>query len=84
MKVVSYSDLRQNLSNYLDGVTNDHEAVLVTRKNNQTAVLLSLDDFNAFQETGYLLSSPANAARLKESIEQLNAGKTVERELIEE
>lgn len=84
MKVVSYSDLRQNLSSVLDGVVNDHETVLVTRKNNETAVLISLDDFNAYQETGYLLSSPANAARLKESIEQLNAGKTMERGLIEE
>ena len=84
MKVVSYSDLRKNLANVLDGVIEDHSPVLVTRQNNQTAVLISLDDFNAYEETAYLLKSPANAKRLRDSIAQIEGGKTVDHELIEE
>ncbi|WP_296283513.1 type II toxin-antitoxin system Phd/YefM family antitoxin [uncultured Acinetobacter sp.] len=84
MKVITYSYLRKNLANVLDGVIDDHSPVLVTRQNKQTAVLISLDDFNAYEETVYLLKSPANAKRLRDSIAQLEAGKTMSHELIEE
>jgi len=84
MKVVTYSDLRKNLSNTLDAVIDDHSPVLVTRQNNQTAVLISLDDFNAYEETAYLMSNPANVAHLMKSIAQAKAGKTHQHELIEE
>jgi antitoxin YefM len=84
MKVVTYSDLRKNLANVLDGVIDDHSPVLVTRQNNQTAVLISLDDFNAYEETAHLLKSPANAKRLRDSISQIETGRTYNHELIEE
>ena len=84
MKVVTYSDLRKNLATVLDGVIDDHSPVLVTRQNNQTAVLISLDDFNAYEETAHLLKTPVNAKRLRDSIAQIEAGKTINRELIEE
>ncbi len=84
MKVVTYSDLRKNLANVLDGVIDDHSPVLVTRQNNQTAVLISLEDFNAYEETAYLMSSPANAAHLMKSIAQAKSGKISQHELIEE
>lgn len=83
MKVVTYSVLRKNLANVLDGVIDDHSPVLVTRQNNQTAVLISLDDFNAYEETVHLLKSPANAKRLRNSIAQIEAGKTSIHELVE-
>lgn len=84
MKVVTYSDLRKNLANVLDGVIDDHSPVLVTRQNNQTAVLISLEDFNAYEETAYLMSSPANAAHLMKSIAQAKSGKISQHKLIEE
>ncbi len=84
MKVVTYTDLRKNLSTVLDGVIDDHSPVLVTRQNNQTAVLISLDDFNAYEETAYLMSNPANAAHLMKSIAQAKAAKINQHELIEE
>lgn len=84
MKVVTYSDLRKNLATLLDDVIEDHSPLLVTRQNNQTAVLISLEDFNAYEETAYLLKSPANAERLRKSVEQVRAGKTTQRDLIEE
>lgn len=84
MKVVTYSDLRKNLANVLDGVIDDHSPVLVTRQNNQTAVLISLDDFNAYEETAHLLKSPANAKRLRDSITQIETSRVYNHELIEE
>lgn len=74
MKVTTYTNLRQNLASLLDGVQEDHEPLLITRGNGRHAVVLSLDDFNAFQETAYLTSTPANARRLKESIAALRSG----------
>jgi antitoxin YefM len=84
MKVVTYSDLRKNLEHVLDSVIDDHSPVLVTRQNKQTAVLISLDDFNAYEETAHLLKSPTNAKRLRDSIAQIETGKTMKYELIEE
>lgn len=84
MKVVTYSDLRKNLEHILDSVIDDHSPVLVTRQNKQTAVLISLDDFNAYEETAHLLKSPMNAKRLPDSIAQNEKDKTIKDELIEE
>ena len=57
---------------------------MIPRKNGKPVVLMSLDDFKSYEETAYLMSSAKNAQRLNEAIEQLKAGKGVERELIEE
>ncbi|OUY08071.1 type II toxin-antitoxin system Phd/YefM family antitoxin [Acinetobacter populi] len=84
MKVVTYSDLRNNLAKVLDGVIDDHSPVLVTRQNNQIAVLISLDDFNAYEETAHLLKSPVNAKRLRDSIAQIETDRIINHELIEE
>lgn len=84
MEVINYSDLRKNLAATLDRVEENHVPVLITRQNGTPAVLISLDDFNAFQETAYLFKSPKNAERLRESINQIGAGKTQYKELVED
>lgn len=84
MKIVTYSDLRKNLEHVLDRVIDDHSPVLVTRQNKQPAVLISLDDFNGFEETTHLLKSAMNAKRLRDSIAQIETDKTIKHELIEE
>jgi len=72
MKTVSFSDLRRNLSTMLDQVNADHEPVIITRdKGKPAAVLMSLEDFASYEETRYLLKSPVNAARLLESVAEL-------------
>lgn len=83
MKIVTYSDLRKNLAELLDTVIDDHAPVFITRKNNQAAVLISLDDFNAYEETAYLLKNPANARRLMDSIAQAESGKVIQHELVD-
>ncbi|CCV15149.1 type II toxin-antitoxin system prevent-host-death family antitoxin [Mesorhizobium sp. STM 4661] len=84
MRTTSYSDLRKNLAAMLDSVTADHAPVLITRdKGKPAAVLMSLEDFASYEETCYLLRSPANAERLLGAIADLDAGKGAERELSE-
>ena len=83
MDVVSFTDTRQNLKDVMDRVVKDHAPVVITRQKAESVVMVSLADWNALEETARLLSSPANAARLAEGIAQLDAGKGVERDLIE-
>lgn len=83
MEAITYSHTRQNLAEIMNKVADDHAPVLITRQNGQPVVMMSLQDFNALEETAYLMRSPKNAKRLMESIEQLatNGGKA--RELID-
>jgi antitoxin YefM len=84
MRTTSYSELRRNLSSMLDSVTNDHEPVIITRdKGKPAAVLISLEDFTAYEETRYLLRSPRNAERLLAAVKELDEGGGTERSLIE-
>ena len=84
MNATSYSELRQNLAATLDRVTDDHDPVIITRgRGKKPAVLMSLEDYNSFAETSYLLSNPRNAARLLQAIAELDAGLGTVRELIE-
>jgi antitoxin YefM len=78
---ITYSAARANLASTMNRVCNDHEALIITRNGEQSVVMLSLEDFQALEETAYLLRSPANAKRLLSTIAQLNAGQGTEREL---
>lgn len=85
MNAMSVTDLRKNLAATIDRVTADHDYTIITREGGKpAAVLMSLEDFASWQETDYLLRSPANAARLRESIAELDAGGGQARDLIEE
>ncbi len=84
MKTVSYTALRSNLKKTLDQVNSDHSPVIITRKGSEPSVLISLADFNAYEATAYLMASPKNARRLNQAIAEIEAGQTVNNELIEE
>lgn len=81
MKAITYTAARGNLAKTMDKVCDDHNPVIITRQNNASVVMISLEDYEALNETAYLLQSPRNAKRLLESIEQLDAGRGVERKL---
>ena len=81
MDAITYSAARANLASTMNRVCNDHEALIITRNGEQSVVMLSLEDFQALEETAYLLRSPANAKRLLSAAAQLTAGKGTEREL---
>jgi antitoxin YefM len=81
MDVMTYSEARANLKGVMDRVVSDRTQVVVTRQKSEAVVMMSLADWNAVEETLHLLSTPSNASRLRGSIEQLEAGKGLERAL---
>lgn len=83
MRAINFTYARANLAQTMDEVTNDRAPVLLTRQKGEPVVVMSLADYNALEETAYLLRSPANASRLSRSIEKLRAGKASKRDLIE-
>ena len=83
MEVITYTAARQNLAKTMEKVCRDRTPVIVTRKTSNSVVIMSLEDYEAFEETAYLLRSPKNVRRLIESIAQLENDKGVEKELLE-
>ena len=83
MKAISYTAARSNLAKTMESICNDHEPVIITRKNESSVVMLSLEDYEALEETAYLLRSPKNMKRLIESISELEDGKGLTKELNE-
>lgn len=83
MDSMSYSAFRAHLASTLDKVNDDHKPVLVTRQNGKPAVVMSLEDFHAYEETAYLMASPKNAERLSRAIAEVEAGHSTEHDLID-
>jgi antitoxin YefM len=83
MRTINFSDARSNLKKVLDTVADDHDITLIKRRDAEDAVVMSLREYNSWRETIYLMSSPENARRLKQSLVELDAGKGVVRELVE-
>jgi len=83
MDAISYTSARANLANTMAQVCEDHAPIIITRKSEAPVVMMSLEDYQAMEETTYLLRSPANARLLLESIAELEAGNGTERSLIE-
>jgi antitoxin YefM len=84
MQTISYSTFRSNLSSVMDSVNDDHKPVLITRQNGKPAIVISVDDFESYQETAYLMQNPANAQRLNNAMADIEDGKTSSHGLIEE
>jgi antitoxin YefM len=84
MRVVSFTEARNGLKAVLDSVVNDADTTVITRRDSEDAVVMSLDYYNSLMETVYLLRSPANAEHLAKSIEQFKNGKVTPRDLIDE
>lgn len=84
MEIVTYSQARNNLKRILDRVVDDADYTVITRRDAEDTVVMSLDSFNSLLETVYLLKSPANAAHLIRSIEQFKQGQVTEKELLDE
>ncbi|MDX6240485.1 MAG: antitoxin YefM [Kribbellaceae bacterium] len=80
---MTYSESRANYAETLDAVTNDREEVIITRAGHEPVVIVSLDDYESLKETAYLLRSPENVRRLLSSIERLESGEGIQRDLAE-
>lgn len=84
MRVVNFSDARNRLKAVIDQVVNDEDFVIITRRDADDAVLMSLNHFNGLMETVHLLKSPANTAHLSKSLKQYRSGKTHQHELVDD
>ena len=82
MDSLSFSETRANLKAVMDRVVADRVPIVITRQRGEAVVMVSQSEWNAIEETLYLLRSPKNAERLLEAIRGLEAGEGVERELI--
>lgn len=83
MESINYTTFRKDLAKTIDRVNDDHSPILITRQKGRAAILMSVDDFNSYEETAYLMKSPKNAERLNAAIAELEAGEGIKRELIE-
>ncbi len=83
MRAISYTTARNNLASTMKKVCDDHDPIIVTRKNNEAVIMMSLEDYESLNETAYLMQNPKNAKRIIESVEQLRLGEGTERELVE-
>ena len=82
MKTMSYSESRARYAEVLDSVVDDREEVVITRAGHEPVVIVSLEDYESLKETAYLLRSPENARRLLASIESLESGGGIVRDVI--
>ena len=84
MRVINFSEARNQLKSVLDRVAEDSDCTIITRRDAEDAVVMSLDHFNGLMETVHLLKSPENAAHLAKSIEQYHKGQTREHGLVDD
>lgn len=84
MDAITYTQARKNFTSVMNQVCEDHSPIIITRQSERPVVMMSLEDYNAIEETMYLLKSPQNAQRLYKAIQELKEGKYQKRELIEE
>lgn len=75
MDAISYTAARENLAATMDKVCEDHAPVIITRKRDQSVVMLALSEYEALQETAYLMQSPNNAKRLMKAKQALESGR---------
>jgi antitoxin YefM len=83
MNVISLDSAKQDLEAVVAKVLADAEPTIVNTADGESIVIVSLEEFNAWRETAYLLQNPANAAHLRQSIAQAQAGKVAPHELCE-
>ena len=79
----SYSEARQHLAALLDRVVDDRETIIITRRNGARVALLAADELASYEETAYLLRSPANARRLLEALRESLADEVVPFDFVE-
>lgn len=81
MDTITYTKARSHLAETMERVCEDHAPVIITKKDD-SVVMISLADYQAMEETAYLLRSPRNARRLLESMAQLESGGGTARTLV--
>jgi len=84
MRVVNFTEMRRNLKSVLDQVAMDADYTIISRRDAENAVVMSLEQFNGLMETVHLLKNPANAQYLEKSIQEYHSGKIEKHDLIDD
>lgn len=83
MDIINYTDARKNFAGTMDRVWENHEPVVITRQNERPVVMMSLQEYNAIEETLYLMRSPKNAERLRNALEDVKQGNYTQKKLLD-
>ncbi len=75
MRIANFTDFRANLKGYMDSIIDDSDTLVINRDNGTGIVMMSLDEYNAIKETGYLISSPETMAAIRHGEEEIRTGK---------
>jgi antitoxin YefM len=81
MNAITYTAARENLATTMDRVCQDRDPVIITRKRNQAVVMMALEDYESLEETAYLMRSPANAKRLLASLDAIEKGELIPKDI---
>jgi antitoxin YefM len=81
MEVISYTKARNNFSDVMNQVCDNHTPITIYRQESKPVVLISLEDFNSIEETMYLMSTPNNFQNLLQSIEEIKLGNVIETDI---
>ncbi len=82
--VTTFSEARANLKSVMDRVVEDHIPVVISRRKAESVVMISLSEWNSWQETNYLNSTAANRKALDEAVAQADRGELIETEFGED
>lgn len=74
-KHVPFTDARGRLSELLDDVERRHEHLVITRNGRPAAVMVSVEEWEAVEETLEVLQDAATLDALRESEEDVRAGR---------
>jgi antitoxin YefM len=80
---MGYTESRARYAEVLDSVVDDREEVVITRSGHEPVVIVALEEFESLRETAYLMRSPANARRLLDAMERLEAGEDEDHDLVD-
>ena len=83
MRVVNFSEARTQFKQVIDQVVADQDVAIISRRDAEDAVLMSLDTYNSMMETFHLLKSPANVKHLEKSLKQYRQGQTKTKALVD-
>ena len=83
MEAATYTQVRKNFASVMNRVCDDHDPIIITRQDARPVVMVSLEDYNAIEETFYLFRNPANAARLNKALQDLGNKKYLPKDLID-
>ena len=83
MRVINFSEARTQFKQVIDQVVADQDVAIISRRDAEDAVLMSLDTYNSMMETFYLLKSPANVKHLEKSLKQYRQGQTKTKALVD-